>query len=284
MGLNYYPKAHGGSRALRSLPTGAPYSGEMKTLPARSASLVFEPPSSPPGTLFVLGTQGGLQVEPKPGAMLTFGRNLAEVDVCVGGDDDRVSRQHGVFTRDGRHWLLRNTGRLPIRLPASRMIFPDGDPVALPVGYTPMFIRSSSGRDHLVEVRVSGPTGAAPQRHTVRTSTQPIWGLAADERLVLVVLGQRYLRHDAYPQPLSWRQVADELGELYPGQGWTAKRAEHIGVAVRKRLSNSGVSGLTRDEVGDPVGNALNHNLLIELVSSAALIPPDLRVLDESPS
>lgn len=81
--------------------------------------------------------------------------------------------------------------------------------------------------------------------------------------------------------PLSWRQVADELNELFPDQGWTAKRAEHIGVAVRKRLSQDGVPGLTRDEVGDPVGNALNHNLLVELVSAAVLVPPDLRVLDE---
>jgi len=38
---------------------------------------------------------------------------------------------------------------------------------------------------------------------------------------------------------------------------------------------------LTRDEVGDPVGNALNHNMLVELVSSAVLVPPDLRVLDD---
>jgi hypothetical protein len=97
---------------------------------------------------------------------------------------------------------------------------------------------------------------------------------------VLVVLGQRYLRHEEHPQPLSWRQVADELAELFPGQGWSMKRAEHIGVAVRKRLSASGVPGLTRDEVGDPVGNALNHNMLVELVSAAVLVPPDLRILD----
>jgi hypothetical protein len=76
--------------------------------------------------------------------------------------------------------------------------------------------------------------------------------------------------------------VADELTELLPGLGWTAKRAEHIGVAVRKRLSTSGVPGLTRDEVGDPVGNALNHNMLIELVSAAVLVPPDLRILDDA--
>jgi len=52
-------------------------------------------------------------------------------------------------------------------------------------------------------------------------------------------------------------------------------------VAVRKRLSQAGVPGLPRDEGGDPVGNALNHNLLVELVSAAALVPPDLRILDD---
>jgi hypothetical protein len=222
-----------------------------------------------------------VSVDPQPGAVVTFGRNQAEVDVCVGPDDDRISRRHGVLVRGQRNWTLRNTGRLPIRLPASRMIFPDTEPVDLAVGYTPMFIRSRSGRDHLVEVRVAGATGVARSKHSDLTSAEPIWSLSADERLVLVVLGQRYLRHDAYPQPLSWRQVSDELNEIVPDQGWTAKRAEHIGVAVRKRLSGAGVPGLTRDEVGDPVGNALNHNLLLELVSSAALVPPDLRILDE---
>jgi hypothetical protein len=50
---------------------------------------------------------------------------------------------------------------------------------------------------------------------------------------------------------------------------------------VRKRLSQGGISGLTRDGVGDPVGNALDHNLLVELVLAATLVPPGLRLLDE---
>lgn len=254
----------------------------MRELPSRSPSLAFEPPPSPPGTIFVLSQAGGVSVEPAPGASVVFGRNLADVDVCVGGDDTHISRRHGLLTRTGRLWALQNIGRLPIRLPGSRMVFPDTEPVELPVGYTPIFIRGRSGRDHLVEVRVAGAVSADRQRHSDLTKSAPAWGLDRHERLVLTVLGQRYLRHEAHPQPLSWRQVADELGELEPDQGWTAKRAEHIGVAVRKRLSAAGVAGLTRDEVGDPVGNALNHNLLLELVSSATLIPPDLRILDEA--
>ncbi|GLY83134.1 hypothetical protein Airi02_010640 [Actinoallomurus iriomotensis] len=36
---------------------------------------------------------------------------------------------------------------------------------------------------------------------------------------------------------------------------------------------------LTHAEIGEPVGNALNHNLLL----STTLVPPDLAVLDEPP-
>ncbi len=116
--------------------------------------------------------------------------------------------------------------------------------------------------------------------------TQPprTWRLTEDERLVLVVLGQRYLLHEARPAPLSWRQTADQLAEIRPGSEWTAKRVEHLVVAVRGRLSRGGVAGLTREEVGEPVGNALNHNLLHELTESTSLVPPDLSLLDERPA
>ncbi|HZS19917.1 MAG TPA: FHA domain-containing protein [Pseudonocardiaceae bacterium] len=220
-------------------------------------------------------------MERRTGATVSFGRNISEVDVGIGGDDDRVSRRHGVLMCVGGRWTLRNVGKLPISLPSSQMIFPESEPFVLPDGYTPLFIRSPSGREHLLEIRIAGAAASTPRRPNALTNTAPRWSLTADEKLVLIVLGQRYLRHEDHPQPLSWRQVADELEELRPGDGWTAKRAEHIGVAVRKRLSSSGVAGLTRDEVGDPVGNALNHNMLVELVSSAVLVPPDLRVLDE---
>jgi hypothetical protein len=49
---------------------------------------------------------------------------------------------------------------------------------------------------------------------------------------------------------------------------------------VRSRLSKSGVAGLTREEVGEPVGNKLNDNLLRELLLSTTLVPPDLRLLE----
>lgn len=50
------------------------------------------------------------------------------------------------------------------------------------------------------------------------------------------------------------------------------------------RLSRAGgVEGLTREEVGEPVGNTLNHNLIMELLRSTTLVPSDLNLL-ETPS
>ncbi len=37
--------------------------------------------------------------------------------------------------------------------------------------------------------------------------------------------------------------------------------------------------GLTREEVGEPVGNMLNHNLITELLRTRTLVPPDLLML-----
>jgi hypothetical protein len=50
--------------------------------------------------------------------------------------------------------------------------------------------------------------------------------------------------------------------------------------AVRTRLAKDGVAGLTREEVGEPVGNVLNDNLMRELLLSTTLVPPDLALLD----
>ncbi len=50
---------------------------------------------------------------------------------------------------------------------------------------------------------------------------------------------------------------------------------------MRERLSRGGVAGLTREEVGEPVGNKLNDNLIRALVLSTTLVPPDLRQLDK---
>jgi hypothetical protein len=255
----------------------------VQLLPAGIGSLARGLPSVPAGTLFVLGDRGGICVAPAARFTVIFGRNESEVHVCVGAGDPGVSRQQGLLRHEGRRWIVHNTGRLPIRFPGSQLLL-HGGAEPLPVAYTPLFIRSKRDREHLLEVRVAGgaPAGLPGIRFEDRTSTRivPPWKLSDRERLVLVVLGQRYLRHEAYPQPLSYRKVAHELAELQPEAGWTSKRAEHTVVDVQARLAQSGVAGLNRIEVGEPVGNALNHNLIMELLLSTTLVPPDLRLLD----
>jgi hypothetical protein len=99
------------------------------------------------------------------------------------------------------------------------------------------------------------------------------------ERLVLVCLAQRYLRNDPRPQPLAWAQVADELNALAPPKPWTAKRAANVVAKVRRDLNRKGVPGLVEAEVSAPVGNAINHNLIIDLLVTASIEKKDLRLL-----
>jgi hypothetical protein len=44
-------------------------------------------------------------------------------------------------------------------------------------------------------------------------------------------------------------------------------------------IREKGVPGLTREEVGEPAGNMLNHNLIMELLRTITLMPQDLRLL-----
>lgn len=147
-------------------------------------------------------------------------------------------------------------------------------------GYTHIFVHGSD-REHLLEVYV---TEAHADRRRVRhlgtTAPPRTWLLSEEERLALVVLGQRYLRHEANPRPLSWRQTAEQLAELRPGGRWTAPRVAHLVANVRTRLSNNGVAGLTRTEVGEQPGTTLDHNLIHELMESTTLVPWDLAILD----
>ncbi|MEU6999763.1 FHA domain-containing protein [Nonomuraea sp. NPDC046570] len=238
-------------------------------------------PPSTPGTIYALAMAGGVSVRPCEGRTIVFGRNRPDVHICVGESDRRVSRRHGLLTRRQDRWWVRNTGTLPLRLPGGRLLFRTDDGIPLAEGYTPLFVRGSRGREHLLELFVLGSDGLPPPpRHGDPTQPPKTWRLSPAERLALIALGQRYLLHEAHPQPLSWRQTAEHLADLQPEAGWTAKRVEHMVVAVRTRLSKGGVPGLTREEVGQPVGNTLNHNLLSELLESTTLVPPDLRLID----
>ncbi|THV36979.1 FHA domain-containing protein [Glycomyces buryatensis] len=254
----------------------------LEPLPPQHASLAFGIPESEPGTIYVLSVSGGVRFRPKEGRFVCFGRNRPEVHVCLGEDDRRVSRTHGQVTRRGDHWWLANTGHAALQLPSSRMLFSEDEPLPLGLGYTPVFLRGTAHRRHLLELYVAGEDGRLPRpAPDAGTLKDKPWKLDAEERIALVSLAQRYLMHESYAQPLAWRQVAEELQELQPDAKWRPKRVEHLVTAVRRRLSATGVPGLTREEVGEPVGNMLNHNLILELLHTRTLVPPDLRLLGD---
>lgn len=254
--------------------------GGARYLPVNTDSLCRGLPPARPGTLFALAERGGICVQPKAGPRVIFGRNEPEVHVCVGHGDPSVSRQHGVISHDGQRWNIRNTGHLPLRLPGSHLLL-SGHQEPLATAYTPLFIRSDTGREHLLELRVAGtppPTEAAA--NAANTRHDPAWELSETERLVAVVLAQRYLRHEAFPQPLPWHQVAEQLRALQPDQRWSAQRAEHLLARLHEQLTTHTDTRQTRTELGQPDGNTLNHNLITKLLLSTTLVPPDLRLLD----
>ncbi|GAA2825876.1 FHA domain-containing protein [Crossiella cryophila] len=252
-------------------------------LPAGHHSLAWGVQASEaPGTLHVLAVTGGITVGPREGREILFGRNRPDVHVCVGEHDRRISRHQGALTHHGDKWWISTLGRLPLRLPGARLLFNQDEPIPLAAGYTPLFIRGSSGREHLLEVHVRAKDGEELlTQHGASTRPPNTWALSPAEKLALVVLGQRYLLHELYPNPLSWRQAAEHLNEIRPGEKWTHKKVEHLIVGVRDRLSRGGVAGLTREEVGEPIGNTLNHNLIRELMENTTLVPPDLGLLHD---
>jgi hypothetical protein len=240
---------------------------------------------APPGTIVVLGAEGGYAVPPRRYTLL-FGRDREGVHVPVGADDPVVSRKHGVFTctGPGGGWWLRNTGRLPIELPDGALIL-TGHDMIMESGYTRLIISSSRHRSHLVEVRVvSGKDQWARATADVPTADPDVvYELAPQERLVLTALARRYLEgHDSYPLPLTWDQTAD-VANASPcnSKTWTKKTAANTVDRVRNRLQRQGVRGLTREEVGEPVGTTLSQNLIRELIKTATLEAQDLELLAE---
>lgn len=263
------------------LPTSG--RGRVEMLQPRLDSLALPGPSRDrAGTLYVLGPHGGVRVEPVDGTTVVFGRDASSVHVVIGIDDVGVSQQHGSISYNGRRWHMSNQGLRPIRLPESELLHP-GEDWPLPSGYTPVFIRTGGGREHLVEIRVAASRSSRARQasgNTTQTKARAApWELSDTERIVLTVLAQRYLRHEPNPQPLSWSTVASELQELQPEEHWTSKRAEHRVAAVRGRLAAAEVRGLARQEVSEPIGNALNHNLIMELLRTGTLVPTDLWLL-----
>jgi hypothetical protein len=232
-------------------------------------------------TLIAQSIGGGITLGPQEGRTVLFGRQADEVHVCVGADDQGVSRKHGAITFEGGRWHVHNTGRRPMHLP-SGSLYPNAEPVPLAGGYTALFVSGSGQRRHLLELYVVGEDGASPRpRHDDGTHSPTAWPLSSTERLALTVLGQRYLRNEPNPQPLTRHEAAAELRAIDPDGRWTYKTVEHRAKAVRARLSARGVAGLTAKEAPSPIGNQLNDNLVRELLRSSTLGPDDLARLDD---
>lgn len=256
-----------------------------QVLPASISRLDGGVPPAPPGLIFVLGSEGGYAV-PRMTFTLLFGRDRDDVHVPVGPADPYVSRVHGRIVGDGRDWWVHNDGNLPIQNGETLIL--QGNSMLLSPGYTPLFIKSSQGRSHLLEVHIAGarpqggPEGPVKSMETVQPET---YDLTVVERAAVAALAQRYLLgHEKHPQPVSWQQVAEDLNRAMPEQAWTKKRVEHMVARIRERLASDPhrpVSGLRREEgIGEPVGNILNHNLIQALLLSGSLSVADLDLLN----
>jgi hypothetical protein len=246
------------------------------------ASLMREASTPVPGAVFALALSEGATFLPEPDKIVRFGRNRPEVEVCIGEDDLRVSRQHGIIRHRQGHWQVSNTGQMPIRLPAGRWLFKGDQPEPLAAGYTPLFVRGSRGREHVLELYVIGPDGECPEAlHGAVTHPPRRYWLTPEEKLVLVVLGRRYLAQEDFAQPLARRQVAEQMAELRPDVAWDERKVERVIAPVRLRLHRDGVRGLVKEDLQEPIGNMLNHNLIQALITSATLVPSDLTMLDD---
>ncbi|MDX3387163.1 FHA domain-containing protein [Streptomyces niveiscabiei] len=250
-----------------------------------SVSLARGVPPTAPGTLHARTVTGELSAPPRQGLTVRFGRGEEpDVDLGVGVDDLRVSRRHGELTyRQGR-WWLRNTGQQLVRLPRGLMVHLATEPVPLATGYTPLFVKGSGYREHLVELYVTGHDDQGPvSRRRAETVRPRTWPLDDDERLLLVVLGQRYLLYEEDPRPLTYRQAAERLAHLRPEGRWNERRIEFRVEAVRRRLHGTGFTyPLLHDKAeGRPADNRLLHNLIRGLVESTTLVPPDLDLMED---
>lgn len=262
-------------------PGGLPSAGGKLAGVVPGRSLVHGVDAAAPGTLVAQSIGSSVTMPPREGRVVLFGRQADEVHVCVGGDDQWVSKKHGCIEYTRGRWAVRTTGRRPVRLPIGEL-FAGADPVPLAEGYTPLFVLGGGNRQHLLELYVVGSDGQRPTaRHDHETMSPPVWPLTDGERLALIVLGQRYLRHEPSPQPLSWSEAAAVLAQLDPQGGWRTKSVEHRIVKVRQRLHRHGVFGLVASEVARPIGNQLNDHLIRELIRSATLVPTDLHRLDD---
>lgn len=242
-------------------------------------------PAAPPGTIFVKSAFGGYAVPPRKFTVY-FGRGADDVHVLLGADDTFVSRQHGIFTYEDGRWWLRCEGSRPIQVPGERLLL-RGHERQMKVGYTPLTIETPNHRSHLLEVLIVGNGRESRLADAERpTDDTGVYDLNAKERLAVTALAQRYLLHDSplNPQPVSWKQAAEDLKRADPGRDWNDAKVERVIGELRRRLAGgpNPIRGLLREDgVGEPVGNALNANLIEALLRNGTLIPQDLAALGE---
>ncbi|MFJ1992338.1 serine/threonine-protein kinase [Streptomyces asiaticus] len=170
----------GRAPAARRPATGRPAAGG-RPLPAVHGSLARGVTAPVPGTAYALALTGGMTLGPGDGRELLFGRNRPEVHICVGEDDPQVSRCQGRLTHRHGRWWVANNGRLPLRFP-SRLLFTGEDPLPLGTGYTPLFVRGSRDREHLLEVFVSGPETERPVALPGDVTRPPGYGCSPTRR------------------------------------------------------------------------------------------------------
>lgn len=239
---------------------------------------LFAGSAAPAGTLFVLGDAGGYAAAAVAGRSLLLGRNTPDVHVAIGGEDGYVSREHAtlhcVAHGAGTRWMLRNGGKLPIRMPDTAPLLRSHE-APLPIGYTPLYIQGS--QLHVVEVLVSDG-----HRHRGAVSPDTSTGnlrlpLTRKEWLVLVAMFSAVLSREDQALPLSWNETGKLLNTV-PGQsGWNDRKAESVVDGVRHRFTAAGIERLTRETAP---AEALKVNLARVLVDTGTLLPEDLTVLE----
>jgi hypothetical protein len=88
---------------------------------------------------------------------------------CVGPDDLGISRRHGYVRHENGQWHVHNVGELPFGCRGSRLVL-TGESLPLTTAYTPIFIRTSPGCEHLLETRIAGqPLPDGEPRHDQET-------------------------------------------------------------------------------------------------------------------
>jgi hypothetical protein len=254
----------------------------MYPLGRLTPSLVRQEPlfaggAAPAGTLFVLGDAGGYAAAAVSGRELVVGRNTPDVHVAIGRDDAYVSREHATLRcvpyGGATQWVLRNGGKLPIRMPDTAPLLRAHE-APLPTGYTPLYIQGE--QLHVVEVLVSnGQRQRGSVKPDTKTGTLRL-PLTQREWLVLVALFSDVLAREDQALARTWNETARLLNDV-PGQsGWTDRKAENVVDGVRQRLTAAGIDRLTRETAPS---EALKTNLARVLIDTGTLLPEDLRVL-----